>query len=490
MGNCGVGFAPCRAEDHEVLVDVMAGVEDIPGVVMVDGLPWDWETFPEYLDAVEARQRDIDVAAYLPHSPLRVYVMGRRGAEREPASDKDLARMRELAKEAIEVGALGFASSRFSFHKTASGELIPTYDAAQAEISAIADGVADGGGGLIQFVPDIAAGGYANVLQQVFEAAQDAGLPVTFTLATGNSGDPIWPDAITMIEKFNSVGNPDTAITAQMFPRPIGLVIGLELTGNPFVFYPSYREIADLPLAERVAEMRKPEVRARILADKPAGDGHPLLYLAQAWEWIFPLTDDPVYEPDASTSIAARARASGVTPMEEAYDRLLDDDGHAMLLVAMANFENNSLDTVGQLIRRDDVVLGLGDGGAHYGMICDASYPTFLLAHWARDRASQRLTVPDAVRELTSVPARVAGLADRGRIAVGYKADLNVIDHAALRLHKPVITHDLPAGGRRLDQTADGYVATVVSGAIIAENGVPTAERPGRLVRGRQPAPA
>jgi N-acyl-D-aspartate/D-glutamate deacylase len=275
-----------------------------------------------------------------------------------------------------------------------------------------------------------------------------------------------------------------------MFPRPIGLVIGLELTGNPFVFYPSYREIADLPLAERVAEMRKPEVRARILADKPAGDGHPLLYLAQAWEWIFPLTDDPVYEPDASTSIAARARASGVTPMEEAYDRLLDDDGHAMLLVAMANFENNSLDTVGQLIRRDDVVLGLGDGGAHYGMICDASYPTFLLAHWARDRASQRLTVPDAVRELTSVPARVAGLADRGRIAVGYKADLNVIDHAALRLHKPVITHDLPAGGRRLDQTADGYVATVVSGAIIAENGVPTAERPGRLVRGRQPAPA
>jgi N-acyl-D-amino-acid deacylase len=490
MGNCGVGFAPCRAEDHEVLVDVMAGVEDIPGVVMVDGLPWDWETFPEYLDAVEARQRDIDVAAYLPHSPLRVYVMGRRGAEREPATDKDLARMRELAKEAIEVGALGFASSRFSFHKTASGELIPTYDAAQAEISAIADGVADGGGGLIQFVPDIAAGGYANVLQQVFEAAQDAGLPVTFTLATGNSGDPIWPDAITMIEKFNSVGNPDTAITAQMFPRPIGLVIGLELTGNPFVFYPSYREIADLPLAERVAEMRKPEVRARILADKPAGDGHPLLYLAQAWEWIYPLTDDPVYEPDASTSIAARARASGVTPMEEAYDRLLDDDGHAMLLVAMANFENNSLDTVGQLIRRDDVVLGLGDGGAHYGMICDASYPTFLLAHWARDRASQRLTVPDAVRELTSVPARVAGLADRGRIAVGYKADLNVIDHAALRLHKPVITHDLPAGGRRLDQTADGYVATVVSGAIIAENGVPTAERPGRLVRGRQPAPA
>ena len=489
MGNCGVGFAPCRTEDHEVLVDVMAGVEDIPGVVMVDGLPWDWETFPEYLDALDSRRRDIDVAAYLPHSPLRVYVMGQRGADREPATAEDLDRMRALAKEAIEVGALGFASSRFSFHKTASGELIPTYDAAQAEISAIADGVADGGGGLIQFVPDIAAGGYADVLQQVFEAAQDAGLPVTFTLATGNTGDPIWPDAITMIEKFNAVANEDNAITAQVFPRPIGLVIGLELTGNPFVFYPSYREIADLPLAERVAEMRKPEVRARILADKPAGDGHPLLYLAQAWNWIFPLTDDPNYEPDPSTSIAARAAARGVSPMEEAYDRLLDDDGHAMLLVAMANFENNSLDTVGQLIRRDDVVLGLGDGGAHYGMICDASYPTFLLAHWTRDRKTGRFSVADAVRELTSVPARVAGLADRGRIALGYKADLNVIDHAALRLHKPVITHDLPAGGRRLDQTADGYVATIVSGEVIAENGVPTDARPGRLVRGRQPAP-
>ena len=490
MGNCGVGFAPCRTEDHEVLVDVMAGVEDIPGVVMVDGLPWNWETFPQYLDALEARHRDIDVAAYLPHSPLRVYVMGQRGADREPATAEDLERMRAVAKEAIEVGALGFASSRFSFHKTASGELIPTYNAAQAEIAAIADGVKAGGGGLIQFVPDIAAGGYADVLQQVFETAQDAGLPVTFTLATGNVGDPIWPDAITMIEKYNSAGTADTAITAQMFPRPIGLVIGLELTGNPFVFYPSYRKIADLPLAERVAEMRKPEVRARILADKPAGDGHPLLYLAQAWNWIFPLTDEPDYEPDASTSIAARAAARGVTPMEEAYDRLLDEDGHAMLLVAMANFENNSLDTVGELIRRDDVVLGLGDGGAHYGMICDASYPTFLLAHWARDRKARRLSIPDAVRMMTSVPAKVAGLADRGRIAVGFKADLNVIDHAALRLHKPVITHDLPAGGRRLDQTADGYVATVVSGEVIAENGVPTDARPGKLVRGRQPAPA
>ena len=485
MGNCGVGFAPCRAEDHEVLVDVMAGVEDIPGVVMTDGLPWDWETFPQYLDALDSRHRDIDIAAYLPHSPLRVYVMGKRGADCEPATTEDLALMRKLAAEAIEVGALGVSSSRFAFHKTGSGAPIPSYDAAYAEIAAIVGGVADAGGGLLQFIPDIPAGGYERVLQQVFEAASDAHVPVTFTLTTGNSGDPIWPGAVNLIEKFNAAG---AEITAQVFARPIGLVIGLELTANPFALYPSYQEIADLPLAQRVAQMRKPEVRARILADKP-GEGHPFMYFAQAWEWMFPFTEPANYEPAAQDSILARAQARGVSPLDEAYDRLLDDDGRAMMLVALANFENNSLDTVGELIRRDDVVLGLGDGGAHYGMICDASYPTFVLAHWARDRPTGRLSVAEAVRLLTSVPARVAGLADRGRIAVGYKADLNVIDHAGLTLHKPVITHDLPAGGRRLDQTADGYVATIVSGEVIATDGVPTSARPGRLIRGRQAAP-
>src|ERR1700733_15193340 len=485
MGNCGVGFAPCRQEDHDVLVDVMAGVEDIPGVVMTEGLPWTWETFPEYMDALEGGKRDIDVAAYLPPSPLRVYVMGQRGANREPATADDLAKMRALAMEAMEVGALGFASSRLTIHKTESGSPIPSYDAAREEIEEIAKGVVDAGGGLLQFVPDIPAGGYQPVLQTVFDVAEDVGLPVTFTLVVANSGDPTWTDAITMIEKANAAGGD---VTAQLLPRPIGLIIGLQLTANPFVLYPSYREIAHLPLAERVAEMRKPEVRARILADKP-GKGHPILYVAQMWDWIFPLDDNPNYEPNPSDSIGARARAKGVNPMEEAYDRLLDDEGHAMLLVATSNLQDNSLDIVGELLRRDDVVLGLGDGGAHYGMICDASYPTFLLAHWARDRASGRFSVPEAVRELTSVPARVAGLADRGRIAVGYKADLNVIDHAALRLHKPVISHDLPAGGRRLDQTADGYAATIVSGQLIAENGVPTEARPGKLVPGRQRVP-
>src|SRR6204780_4511201 len=394
MGNCGVGFAPCREEDHDVLVDVMGGVEDIPGVVMTDGLPWNWETFPEYMKALDAGKRDIDVAAYLPHSPLRVYVMGQRGADREPATADDLARMRELAKEAIEVGALGFASSRFTIHKTESGAPIPSYGAAREEIEQIARGVVDGGGGLLQFVPDIPAGGYESVLQTVFDVAEDVGLPVTFTLVIGNIGDPTWPDAINMIEKSNAAGGD---VTAQLLPRPIGLIMGLQLTANPFVLYPSYREIADLPLAERVAERRKPEARARILADKP-GKGHPILYVAQMWDWIFPLDDNPNYEPNPSDSIGARARAKGVNPMEEAYDRLLDDEGHAMLLVATSNLESNSLDIVGGVLLRDDVVLGLGEGGAHYGMICDASSPPFLLAHWARARASGRFSVAEAVR--------------------------------------------------------------------------------------------
>ncbi|ABM11605.1 MULTISPECIES: N-acyl-D-amino-acid deacylase family protein [Mycolicibacterium] len=487
MGNCGVGFAPCRPADHDVLVDVMAGVEDIPGVVMVDGLPWHWETFPEFLDALDAGARDIDVAAFLPHSPLRVYVMGRRGVDREPAGPEDLAMMRKLAAEAVQAGALGFASSRFTLHKTESGRPIPSYDADRAEIEAIARGVDDAGGGLIQFVPDLVAGDYEPVLQTVFDVAADVGLPVTFTLAIGNAGDPFFLDALRMVEKANSNGG---HISAQIFPRPIGLMLGLELSGNPFVMYPSYREIAALPLAERVAQMRKPEVRERILNDKPESDGHPLMFAAQAWNYMFPLGEPPNYEPSPSDSIGARAQARGVSPLEEAYDRLLDDDGHAMLLVTLANFRDGSLDTVAELIRRDDVVLGLGDGGAHYGMICDASFPTYMLTHWVRDRATGRLSVQDAVRELTSVPARVAGLADRGRIAVGYKADLNVIDADALTLHKPVIVNDLPAGGRRLDQTADGYVATIVSGEVIAENGQPTAARPGKLIRGRQPAPA
>jgi N-acyl-D-aspartate/D-glutamate deacylase len=310
-------------------------------------------------------------------------------------------------------------------------------------------------------------------------------------MAIANAGPPVHLDALTMVEKANQKYGADAPyITGQIFPRPIGLILGLELSGNPFVMYPSYQEIADLPLAERVAKMCDPQVRERILTDRPGSHGHPLMFAAQAWDYMFPLGDPPNYEPAESDSIGARARLRGVNPLDEAYDRLLDDDGHAMLLVTLANFRDKSLDTVAELIQRDDVVLGLGDGGAHYGMICDASFPTYLLTHWVRDRESGRLPLTQVIKELTSVPARIAGLNDRGRLAVGYKADVNVIDAAALHLHRPTVKSDLPAGGRRLDQTADGYVMTMVAGEIIAENGEPTVARPGKLIRGRQPIPA
>ena len=291
-----------------------------------------------------------------------------------------------------------------------------------------------------------------------------------------------------MVEKANANGGD---ITAQIFPRPIGLVIGLELSGNPFVMYPSYREIADLPLAERVAEMRKPEVRERILNDKPASDGHPLMFAAQAFDWIFPLGDPPDYEPDPADSIAARAKARGVSPLEEAYDRLLDDDGHAMLLVTLANFRDASLDTVAELVRREDVVLGLGDGGAHYGMICDASFPD-LHAHPLGARP--RVGPVDGRR---GGPRTDVGARPRRRAsptAAESRWDTRPISTSSTTTRCDCTGRSCattcPAGGRRLDQTADGYVATIVSGEVIAENGVPTYARPGRLVRGRRPAPA
>jgi N-acyl-D-amino-acid deacylase len=486
MGNCGVGFAPCRKADHDLLVDVMSGVEDIPGVVMAEGLPWNWESFPEYLDAVAARKRDIDVAAFLPHSPLRVYVMGERGANREPATVDDLRQMRQLAREAIEAGALGFASSRLMMHRTGGGEAIPSYDVAEDEVRAIALGVRDAGGGLLQFVPDIPLAGYEPILAPMFRAAQAAGLPLTFTLGTGNVGDPIWQGAMTLVEDANAAGG---KVTAQVFPRPIGLMMGLELTVNPFSLCPSYQAIAHLPLGERVAAMRTPALRARLL-EEPQNSGHPLAMMARNWEWMFPMQSPPDYEPPAADSMAARAAAAGVAVEEFVYDFLLEDAGHSMILLALGNFPGGSLDTIGQLIGRDDVVVGLGDGGAHYGMICDSSFPTFMLAHWARDRKQGLMAVAEVVKNLTSAPAAVVGLLDRGRIAPGYKADLNLIDHAKMRLRKPEMLADLPGGGQRLDQGAEGYVATFVSGEMIAENGLPTRARPGLLVRGRQMAPA
>ena len=483
MGNCGVGFAPCRTDDHDLLINVMEGVEDIPGVVMSEGLPWDWETFPEYLDRVEAGQRDIDVAAYLPHSPLRVYVMGERGANHEPATKKDLSKMRQLAREAVEAGALGFATSRLSIHKTADGGSIPSFETDIQELSEICSGLSDAGSGTFQIVLD-AFQGWDKEYRVIEEVVAASGRPATFTLASGNDGPPRWRSVLDMIEATNSNGR---QVTAQVMPRPIGLIAGLELTVHPFVLCPSWAKIAGLPVAEQVAAMREPDMREALLSEE-FGEGHPFNQLARNWEWLFPLDDPPDYAPPKSMSMADQARAKGCTPQKIAYDRIIETEGKGFFLAALGNYEGASLESAHTMLSHPHCIPALGDGGAHYGAICDASYSTYLLSEFVtgRNREGLSFDFAQAIHMLTAKAARAVGLNDRGTLAVGAKADINVIDLDRLRLHQPEIVCDLPAGGRRLTQRATGYDATIVSGEIIRRHDQPTGALPGKLVRGAQ----
>lgn len=483
-GNCGIGFAPCRAEDHEALIRLMEGVEDIPGVVMAEGLPWDWETFPDYLNALDARARDIDLACLLPHSPLRVYVMGERAIRREEATAADLAEMARIAREAIDAGAIGVATSRLNIHRTKAGELIPTYAADLAEWQAITAPLRDAGTGVIQAVLDAPFATWREELAKLVTVARAAGRPATFTLATNNSGPEIWHDALAVVDAANAEG---VVIRPQILPRPIGMVSGWALSTHAFCLCPSYQPLAGLPLAEQLPRLRDPALRAAILAETP-GDGHPLSMLTRNWAWMFPFGDPPVYEPAPETSMAALAATQGCTPAEVAYDTMMANDGQGLILNTLGNFHEGRLDALLPLICRPDTVMGLGDGGAHYAAICDASYPTFLLTYWVRDRNGERLSLAEAVHALAAKPAEAVGLMDRGVLAPGYKADVNVIDLAALTLHTPEVRFDLPGGGRRLDQRATGYVATIANGTVIRRHDRSTGARPGRVVRGAQAA--
>jgi N-acyl-D-aspartate/D-glutamate deacylase len=483
IGNCGVGFAPCRPGDQDMLVNVMEGVEDIPEVVMTKGLPWDWETFPEYLDALDRRARDIDVAAYLPHSPLRVYAMGERGANREEATPEDLARMQELVTEALDAGALGFATSRVFVHQTKSGVHIPSYETNQRELFAIGEAMGKAGKGLFQIVVNI-GDVYDREIQFLADFAERTGRPVTYTLAQTNSDSTSWQRTLATLDAANAAGS---KITGQVFPRPVGLVMGLDTSVHPFTFCKVYEEeIAHLPLAERVAKMRDPDVRARLLADEPHDPSQPIYLMARMFERAYPLESAADYEPDAERSIAALAAKAGVSPVEYVYDLLLRKDGYQLIYAALANYADGNLDAVRTMMENPNVVVGLGDGGAHYGVVCDASYATFLITHWTRDRKGDKLKLADVIHDLTRRPAEVASLLDRGLIREGYKADLNVIDYDRLTVHIPHMVKDLPGNGRRLTQEASGFVATIVNGEIILRDDQPTRAFPGRLVRGPQ----
>jgi N-acyl-D-aspartate/D-glutamate deacylase len=485
MGNCGVGFAPVRKNDHGLLIKLMEGVEDIPEPVLSAGLPWNWESFGDYLDALGSRHYDADIATQLPHAALRVYVMGERGVDREPATDADCAEMRRLSAEAMHQGALGFGTSRTINHKASDGRHIPTLTAEESELTAIAMGMKDAGSGVMQIVSDLRdIEAEIAMLRRIMEKS---GRPLSISLAQNDRAPDRWRQTLGLISQAADAGLP---MKAQVCGRAIGLMLGLELSRNPFFTHPTYKKIAHLPLQQRIAEMRKPEVRAAILSEEPMNHRDVLERIAN-FEKIFVLGDPPDYEQAPEQSLAGIARRTGKRAEEIAYDVLLEREGSGMLYVPLLNYVTGNLDTTREMLTHRDTLPGLGDGGAHVGIICDASTPTFLLTHWARDRKrGAKLPIETVISRQARETAAAVGLNDRGVIAAGYKADINVIDFDRLTLRAPEVAYDLPTGGRRLMQRADGYVATIVSGTVVRREGADTGARPGRLVRGAQRAQA
>ena len=485
MGNCAIGFAPCRAEQRDLLMKVVAGVEDIPEAVMAHGVPWLWETFPEYLDFLDGRRADVDFGAQLPHAALRVFVMGERGAAREPPSTVELAEMTRLTRAAIEAGAIGASTSRTLSHRTLAGDLAPCETSGEMELMAIARGLREAGAGVLELIADfndISLGGSAE-FDMLKRLAREGNCPLSYTLVQVPQQPEAWRTLLRMTEQAMAEG---LTIHGQIAPRAVGMCFGLDLSFNPFSFTDSYREIAHLPLDARVARLREPELRQRILAETPQDRNPLMLWLAGLYPQMFVLGEQPDYEPPPSGSVAAMAAARGLSAAELAYELLLEDDGRRILYLPITNFADGTLSVVREMIESDATIIALGDGGAHYGLICDASYSTFALSHWVRDRREGRFGVARMVRELTSKPAQAIGLNDRGLIRPGMKADINVIDFDRLGLLAPEVRNDLPGGGRRMVQRARGYDATIVSGAITYREGQATGALPGRLIRGKR----
>ncbi len=474
MGNCGVGFAPVRPSDHEVLVELMEGVEDIPGTALHEGLQWDWESFPEFLDALDRRARDVDVAAQLPHGALRLYVMGQRGAHREAATDDEVAEMARLAGEAAEAGALGFTTSRTRNHRTSRGDWTPTLTAAASELAGIARGLGAVGKGVLQVVSDFAD--FDDEVGTVIGMADASARPLSISVTQVGSRAGTWRSVLDAIAEANRRG---LKVTAQVAARPVGVLLGLQATISPIGGSITARSIGfDLEA------LRRDDVRATILAELRE---RPPLF---PWDRVFRLSDPPEYEPAPDASLAAEAARTGTTPEALAYDLALADDGRGLLYVPFLNYADGDLEAAREMLVHPHAVLGLADGGAHVGTICDASFPTTMLTHWVRDRTrGERLPLEHAVAMQTSRTARMVGLLDRGVLAPGMRADMNVIDLEGLRLRPPVLTHDLPAGGKRFVQQADGYLHTFVAGTETYASGAPTGALPGRLVRGSQAAP-
>jgi N-acyl-D-aspartate/D-glutamate deacylase len=494
FGNCGVGFAPARPDRHDWLIGLMEGVEDIPGAALSAGIRWDWETFPEYLDALARMPRMLDVGAQVPHGAVRAYVMGDRGAANEPATPEDIEAMQRLVRDALQAGALGFTTSRTVGHRGVDGRPVPGTFAREDELLGIGKALASVGRGVFE-VAEAGTGGRAAgdpIGAAEAEVAWMARLssairrPVSFLVMQSEEDPEAWRRLLALAAEAAERG---ADLVPQVAARPFGMLAGHQSRVNPFADRPTYRTLAQLPLAERVARLSDPEVRRRILAERPVGDAEPGTLAAllgpAMYERLFPLGDPPDYEPTAETSVAAIAAREGRSAEAVLYDLMLRHEGRELLFYPVLNYAGCTAEPIREMILHPRSVLGLGDGGAHCGIVCDASMTTFMLTHWARDRRrGPRIPLETAVRALTHDPAELYGLHDRGVLLPGLKADMNLIDFDRLRLRLPEMAFDLPAGARRLVQRAEGYVATLVSGQVVMREGAPSGALPGRLVRG------
>ncbi len=489
MGNCGVGFAPAHrgVDEHDMLIALMEGVEDIPGAALHEGLPWDWESFPQYLDSVDRHPHAIDIGSMLPHAALRAYVMGERGANyKEDASPDEIGEMTRLTIEALEAGAIGVGTSRTVNHRSRTGAKIGTLTASNEELLGIAEGLRHTGKGVLQFVSDFKDLDVELGLMR--SAAALAGRPLSVSLVQADQSPDRWRRVLDFLAAAQADG---VDMKAQVACRPVGLLIGLHGSMHPFVRTPSYAPLADLPVAEQVAAMRNPELRRQLLAEAREVRGGLYAVVARQPEKLYRLGDPPNYEPDPADSLAAEAQRLGLDPMELVYDVLLERAGQEMLYVPAANYAGSSLEAAREMLLSQWCLPGLSDGGAHVSFICDASFPTYMISHWCRDRTrGQGLPLEFAVKRQTSDTARHVGWFDRGVLAPGYLADINVIDFDRLQLRAPTMINDLPAGGRRLMQTAEGYRHTIKRGQVSFNEGDHTGVLNGSLVRGAQPAPA
>jgi N-acyl-D-amino-acid deacylase len=480
MGNCGVGFAPVRPQDREFLIELMEGVEDIPGTALHEGITWGWESFPEYLDVVASRRRTIDVAAQIPHGALRFYVMGQRAVDGSAPTASDVATMGRLVREAIEAGAVGFSTNRLPSHRAKDGTPVPGTYASVDELLASAQGVRAGGHGLVQVTGAVAMGDRIDYAEhEVALYAQlsiDAGVPVMFTVTEINQDPDLWRRQLDWVDEWNGRG---AQLIVQTHGRPTGLVVDWQAF-NPFAGRSSYDALASMPIEERVARLREPATRAAILSDEPAGGNHRMSLLRRLWGSVYPMADGPSFEPDASESIGAKATAGAQNPETVLYDAMCAGS----LQLSLGGYRHGDLSSTYGLLTHPATVLGLADGGAHCSIICDSSMPSFLLQHWVRDRTrGPKLSLADGVRMLTSRPAQVYGLTDRGRLAAGLRADVNIIDLDAMTLGVPEFLHDLPAGAPRVVQRASGYDMTICAGEVTFRHGAATGALPGRLVR-------